>query len=775
MEKDKPIQVSGSDSTEKHQNAPPQIEETEDGDCSFEISSIRFSDEGQDSSPLDAEEEIPGSPKAPAVSPFRTRWVKGMENPNKSLGSPIQSPVTKYTPASTQHVASDLAKGVTESEFAKDFQIQMSDKSALDASAITTLLESSFTGPDSTNARLESAYLWTQRENHSLLKKIRDLEKEKAEREQAKLDEMMGRTNSSSPMKWAQSLLAQSPDDSESPKATEDEVDEPQLQLQPKQDVLNNLATQLYPSQVENLALPTLSPTTINTELGTSELSNFEETANKYRNDKEANPSSFRRMLFLFLLALVCAILLAHRERVEYALKEAMSKAAPFLEEHKELFNGITQRVSETRDLVDAKLQPAKEFIMPHVVSATAVCQDKYEHFSQVGSEGYEKLQLFLGLKLDWESDILPMANHYAGRQSEVPLEAMNVVVVRASTAVGSQLTDVFSRLGARVLAVDASANYLATVKASAPSIDTMKVDFTDLVSVAKVAADISDSFSHIDVLINCVNDYSRDSGETRQGYDKHFGGNFLSEFLLTTKLLEPLNQSSRGTLVQLQSMAHILVDGSDLKVDESTNQPFLSVPGEVNSLLAYSNSALTSSLHIQHLSQTQKQLTVRSITSTPFIPAMSARAVLASVLNGGGETDDARRSLTESVHSSLKRAKQKLGVFKDRFIAPGEFANPFEDGELLDNLMVWSEESVSPYWWTKLEPAAPIKTVDIILQETTSSWESNSVLPAASDGASDYEASEYDAFYASSIATMVSVGSMSLLRQLMPSRYGHA
>ncbi|KAL3940137.1 MAG: hypothetical protein SGBAC_005254, partial [Bacillariaceae sp.] len=528
MDEGKPIQVTGSDSTEKHQNVPQQIEENQDGDgeCAFEISSIRLS-EDQDSSPLDDEEGIPGSPKAPTASPFRNRWVKGMENPNMSFASPnMQSPVAKYTPASTQHTTSDLAKGFTEEELVTEFQAI--DRSALDASAVTnSLLESSFTGPDSTNARLEAAYMWTKRENNSLLKKIKDLEVEAAEREQAKLEETMRGINTNSPLKWVQSMLSRSPS-SESPKETNDEVDKPQLQ--PNEDLSTKLPTQLYPSELESLALPTLSPTTINTELGTNESSNFENTADTYHSDNETRPSSFRRMLCLFLLALVSAILLAHREHVECVLKEGMSMAAPILKEHEELLNCISKKVSETHDFVDAKLQPAKDFIMPHVASAISVCQNHYEQYFQVASEQFEKLQLALGLKLDWQSDILPMANSYAGRQSAVPLEGMTVVIVRAATAVGSELTDVFSRLGARVLAVDASSKHLAAIKASIPSVDTMKVDFADLLSVSKGAADIADSFSQIDVLVNCVGEYSRDHGETKQGYDKQFGGTYLSE-----------------------------------------------------------------------------------------------------------------------------------------------------------------------------------------------------------------------------------------------------
>lgn len=223
----------------------------------------------------------------------------------------------------------------------------------------------------------------------------------------------------------------------------------------------------------------------------------------------------------------------------------------------------------------------------------------------------------------------------------------------------------------------------------------------------------------------------------------------FACQFLLTTKLLEPLAKSSRGTLVHVQSMAHILVDGSDLQVVEAAKQPFASVPGDVSSILAHSSSLLASSLHNQYLGQTQKQVTITSVTSTPFIPAMSVRAVLASIF---GETD---QSVTDSVHSSLKQAKHKLGVFKDQVFGTGEFANPFEDEELMEGLMEWSEEAVSPYWWTKIEP----KTVDILKEAGSCVYD-----------ALESETSEYNAFYTSSVATILSVGSLSLLRQLMPS-----
>ena len=182
MEEDKQIEATGSDSTEKHQNAPPLIDELhgdEEG-CSFEVSSIRLSDD-QDETPLEEEEEVPKLSIVRPDSPFRSRWVKGMQNTNKSFGSAhVLSPVTKYTPASVEHSASEIARDFDVSEIAQE--LKNLDRSALDASVVTnSLLESSFLGPDSTNARLEAAYMWTKRENNSLLQKVKELEEAAAE------------------------------------------------------------------------------------------------------------------------------------------------------------------------------------------------------------------------------------------------------------------------------------------------------------------------------------------------------------------------------------------------------------------------------------------------------------------------------------------------------------------------------------------------------------------------------------------------------------------
>lgn len=514
-EKNLTIEVAASANvrSENHRDLPPSSADSqEDDESSFAISTIRLSDE-QDTASL--EDDIPDSPKLPPPSPFRNRWVRGMHNPNSSFGSPnIRSPVTKFTPPRVEHVTPNRENNVENTD-KKDMG------EVLDASTVTSrLLESSFTGPDSTNARLEAAYMWTKRENNSLLKKIKDLEEEAAAREQEKLDQMMAGVNETSPLKWAKSMLGASSPGAESSEGSHEDKTTIESQSLPDLRDVKKLHSRLIPSElqsVDELVLPSLSPTTITSELRTNASSSFggpDDIAGGASN--ETSSTSFKRLASIVLFALVYTIASVHWESVK-------TMAAPVIERHQDLVNNIANAASEHLEYADTKLQPVKAFIAPHAASVMKFGEEKLEKLSQVTVRELHKVQQVLGFRLDWESDILPMAYNYDGEHSELPLLGFNVVIVRASTEVGRELINAFSRLGAHVLAVDSSTKSLASAKGT--FVDTMAVNFADLVAVSKAADDISESFSHIDVLINCVSSYSRDFGLTKQGYEKHFGG----------------------------------------------------------------------------------------------------------------------------------------------------------------------------------------------------------------------------------------------------------
>jgi hypothetical protein len=164
---------------------------------------------------------------------------------------------------------------------------------------------------------------------------------------------------------------------------------------------------------------------------------------------------------------------------------------------------------------------------------ATSVLTHLYnilDHISKYAEIGFTKVKIILGLELDLGGDILPLGQRYMGTDSETPLCGMNVVITKAASEVGMGLAKALSQLGAKVVAVDASAEKLAGLKAEENSLMTVVVDLEDLASVSRAADSIVDSLGYVDVLVNNAGGYlgKRNAArETEQGYDRYFGGMF--------------------------------------------------------------------------------------------------------------------------------------------------------------------------------------------------------------------------------------------------------
>ena len=83
-----------------------------------------------------------------------------------------------------------------------------------------------------------------------------------------------------------------------------------------------------------------------------------------------------------------------------------------------------------------------------------------------------------------------------------------------------------------------------------------MPLDLGDLESVKK----FSDNFKYekIDILLNNAGIMALpDRTETVQGFEKQFGVNHISHFLLTNLLLPKVKESRQARIVNLSSVAH--------------------------------------------------------------------------------------------------------------------------------------------------------------------------------------------------------------------------
>lgn len=230
--------------------------------------------------------------------------------------------------------------------------------------------------------------------------------------------------------------------------------------------------------------------------------------------------------------------------------------------------------------------------------------------------------------ELDWDGVVVPMAQHYAesSKETQAPLADKIVLVTGATSGIGLALTRALVKLGAQVVAVGRSSTKLTNLREELPSIQTVQMDLTNLVSVATAADSLVESFPRIDILINNAGMHDGvwnlfGSPQNPQGYDTVFTVNYLSHFLLTEKLSQSLANSTKPVILQTSSSYHWAVDGSDLVPDES-GSPIASQPGGSHGFLvfrsqrSYANSKLAQIYHTRSLKGRHPELTKARIVS---------------------------------------------------------------------------------------------------------------------------------------------------------------
>lgn len=214
--------------------------------------------------------------------------------------------------------------------------------------------------------------------------------------------------------------------------------------------------------------------------------------------------------------------------------------------------------------------------------------------------------------ELEWNESVLPMAQSFAGAHSTTPLSGKVAVITGATSGIGLSLTRMLSRLGATVVALGRSQSKLSALKEEIPTVETLLVDLVDLNSVAKAAQQLAESYDAVDILVNNAGMHDGlnnllGTHETKQGFDKVFGVNYLSHFLLTEKLAPKLANATKPVLLQVSSSYHWVVDGSDL-MPVGEDPPLASTKGGSHGFIlfrstrSYANSKLAQILHARAL-----------------------------------------------------------------------------------------------------------------------------------------------------------------------------
>ncbi len=148
-------------------------------------------------------------------------------------------------------------------------------------------------------------------------------------------------------------------------------------------------------------------------------------------------------------------------------------------------------------------------------------------------------------------------------RRESVLLENRVILVTGSTDGIGKQCALELAKKGATVLLHGRNPLLGKTVleqikKASQnDKIGLFVADFASLKQVRRLATEILEKHTRLDVLVNNAGVYMHDRQLTEDGFEVTFGVNHLAPFLLTNLLLDMIKKSAPSKIVNVSSMVH--------------------------------------------------------------------------------------------------------------------------------------------------------------------------------------------------------------------------
>jgi len=139
----------------------------------------------------------------------------------------------------------------------------------------------------------------------------------------------------------------------------------------------------------------------------------------------------------------------------------------------------------------------------------------------------------------------------------------MTTVVTGATSGIGKEVACLLAEREMRVLGVGRSPERCRAAETEIreltgnPGVDFLQADLSSLADVQRLAAEIRERAPSIDVLVNNAGTFTLDRRLTVDGLETQLAVNWLSAFLLTGLLMEPLQRSGAARIVNLSSGSH--------------------------------------------------------------------------------------------------------------------------------------------------------------------------------------------------------------------------
>jgi NAD(P)-dependent dehydrogenase (short-subunit alcohol dehydrogenase family) len=141
-------------------------------------------------------------------------------------------------------------------------------------------------------------------------------------------------------------------------------------------------------------------------------------------------------------------------------------------------------------------------------------------------------------------------------------LQGKTCLVTGATSGIGAVTALELARLGATVVvagrnAAKCAARVEAIQRQTGARVESVVADLASQDQVRRMASDVANRFPRLDVLVNNAGTYLFERTLTPERLEKTFAVNYLSHFLLTNLLREPLAASPSARVVCVSSAAH--------------------------------------------------------------------------------------------------------------------------------------------------------------------------------------------------------------------------
>lgn len=204
------------------------------------------------------------------------------------------------------------------------------------------------------------------------------------------------------------------------------------------------------------------------------------------------------------------------------------------------------------------------------------------------------KLLVFGGTILAGSLSLYLLRRYLAGGvcHSKAKLNGKTVIITGANTGIGKETAIDLARRGARVIMACRSAEKgeEAVVEVRGKSgndrVVFRRLDLASLESVRRFASTVLEEEQTIDILINNAGGFYRSHLKTVDGFEMHFGVNYLGHFLLTNLLLDRLKEAPTARIVNVSAAVHAYVDGINFD-DLNSEKSYSSVIAVAQSKLA--------------------------------------------------------------------------------------------------------------------------------------------------------------------------------------------